>query len=61
MIDFPGTTIADIHHHIIAIFKKKPNYIIVYVGTNDVTITFRTCREVLHALLQLKNTFFNTQ
>ena len=49
--DFRGVTLADINHHIIPILKKKPNVIILHVGTNSVS---RTSREILNDLLQIK-------
>ena len=49
--DFRGATLADINHHIIPILKKKPNVIILHVGTNSVS---RTSREILNDLLQIK-------
>ena len=49
MHDLRGAKKADIHHHMILIFKKKPIYIILNVGTNDATS--RVTRKILNALL----------
>ena len=48
--DFRVVTIADIFHHIIPIFEKNSDYIIIHVGSND--STFRTSHEILDAFLQ---------
>ena len=46
--DFRRATLADINHHI-PILKKKPDVIILHVGTND--SVSRTSREILDDLL----------
>ena len=51
--DFRGATLVDINHHIIPILKKKPDVIILHVGTND--SVSRTSRQILDDLLQLKS------
>ena len=56
--DFRGATLADFNHHIIPILKKKPDVIILHVGTND--SVSRTSREILDDLLQLKSAFTKT-
>ena len=56
--DFRGATLADINHHIIPILKKKPDVIILHVGTND--SVSRTSREILDDLLQLKSAITKT-
>ena len=56
--DFRGATLADINHHIIPILKKKPDVVILHVGTND--SVSRTSREVLDDLLQLKSAITKT-
>ena len=50
---FRGATFADINHHIIPVLKKKPDVIILNIGTND--CVSRTSREILDDLLQLKS------
>ena len=50
--DFRCATLADINHHIIPILKKKPNVIILHVGTNGSVC--RTSHEILDDLLQIK-------
>ena len=52
--DFRGATIGDLKHHIIPIIRKKPDYLILHIGTNDAVN--RTSREILDDILQLKNT-----
>ena len=56
--DFEGATLAYINHHIIPIIKKKPDVIILHVGTNDFVL--RTSREILNDLLQLKSAITKT-
>ena len=51
--DFRSATIANFNHNIIPIIKKKPDVIILLVGTND--SVSRTSREILDDLLQLKS------
>ena len=47
-----GSILVDINHHIIAILKK-PDVIILHVGTND--FVSRTSQEILDDFLQLKS------
>ena len=56
--DFRGVTLADINYHIIPILKKKPDVIILHVGTND--SVSRTSREILDDMLQLKSAITKT-
>ena len=51
--DFRSAILANVNHHIIPIIKKKPDVIILLVGTND--SVSRTSREILDDLLQLKS------
>ena len=51
--DFRGANLAYINQHIIPILKKKPDVIILHIGTND--SVSRTPREILDDLLQLKS------
>ena len=56
--DFRGATLADINHHVIPILKKKPDVIILHVGTND-SVSRILC-EILNDLLQLKSVITKT-
>ena len=56
--DFRGATLADINHHIIPILTKKPDVIILHVGTNE--SVSRISREVLDDLLQLNSAITKT-
>ena len=56
--DFRGATFADTNYHIIPILKKKPDVIILHVGTND-SVSRKSC-EILDDLLQLKSTITKT-
>ena len=53
-----SATLADINHHIIPILKKKPDVIILHVGTND--SVSRKSHEILDDLLQLKRAITKT-
>ena len=33
--DFRGATIDDLKHHLVPLLKKKPEHIILHIGTND--------------------------
>ena len=33
---FPGATISDMYHYLIPLLEKKPDHVILHVGTNDV-------------------------
>ena len=50
---FPGSTIDDMYFNIIPVIKKKPDFLILHVGTNDA----KTCSEteILDKLLKLKH------
>ena len=56
--DHSSATIDDLHHHIIPILKRKPDHIIIHVGTNDAVS--KTSRQILDDLLQLKNEVLKT-
>ena len=58
IFDHSSATIDDLHHHIIPILKRKPDHIIINVGTNDAV--FKTSRQILDDLLQLKNEILKT-
>ena len=49
---FPGATIDDMKHYLIPILAKKPDHIILHVGTNDATNS--EGRVIVDKLLQLK-------
>ena len=50
---FAGARIEDINQYIIPINKKKPDYLILHVGKNDLTIN--TSKEIVSYLLILKS------
>ena len=56
--DHSSATIDGLHHHIIPILKRKPDHIIIHVGTNDAVS--KTSRQILDDLLQLKNKILKT-
>ena len=33
---FPGTTISDMYHFLIPLLEKKPDHVILHIGTIDV-------------------------
>ena len=56
--DFRGATIDDLKHHLVPLLKKKPEHIILHIGTNDAVS--KTSRQILDELLQLKQYIINT-
>ena len=56
--DFRGATIDDLKHHLVPLLKKKPEHIILHIGTNDAVS--KTSRRILDDLLQLKQNIINT-
>ena len=50
--DFRGATIDDLRYHLVPLLKKKPEHIILHIGTNDAVS--KTSRRILEELLQLK-------
>ncbi|XP_057309426.1 uncharacterized protein LOC130647547 [Hydractinia symbiolongicarpus] len=55
---FPGARVEDMFHYVKPLLQKKPDKIILHVGTNN-TIN-ETSRQILDKLLSLK-TFINTK
>ena len=49
--DFRGATIGELKHHLVPLLKKRPEHIILNIGTNDA---------VSKTLLQLKQYIINT-
>ena len=56
--DFRGATIDDLKHHLVPLLKKKPEHIILHIGTSDAVS--KTFRQILDKLLQLKQYIINT-
>ena len=53
-----SATIDDLKHHLVPLLKKKPEHIILHIGTNDAVS--KTSRQILDELLQLKQYIINT-
>ena len=49
---FSGARINDMNHHLMPIIAKRPDYLILHVGTNDATT--KTFRKIIDDLLILK-------
>ena len=49
---FSGARIEDLNHYIVPIIKNKPDYLILHVGTNDVTPN--SSRKIVDNLLMLR-------
>ena len=47
-----GARINDMNHHLMPVIAKRPNYLILHVGTNDATTN--TSRKIIDGLLMLK-------
>ena len=56
--DFRGATSDDLKHHLVPLLKKKPEHIILHIGTNDAVS--KTSRQIPDELLQLKQYIINT-
>ena len=52
---FPGATCSDMYHCLVPILERKPDHVILLVGTNDVTHYEVT--EIVDKLLKLKSFF----
>ena len=50
---FPGATCSDMYHYLVLILEKKPDHVILHVGTNDVAHYEGT--ETVEKLLELKS------
>ena len=50
---FPGAKIKDIYHYAIALLEKKPENIILHLGTND--IPYKSDTHILKDLFELKD------
>ena len=48
---FPGSTVDDMFFNVVPVLKKRPNYLIIHVGTNNAT---NHTSENLDKLLKLK-------
>ena len=49
---FPGARIKDIYHYLIPILEKKPEHLILHVGTNDAADSSH--QQIVNDLLALK-------
>ena len=49
---FSNARINDMNHHLTPIIAKRPNYLILHIGTNDATTN--TSRKIIGDLLMLK-------
>ena len=49
---FSVARINDMNHHLMPIIAKRPDYLILHVGTNDATTN--TSRKIIDDLLMLK-------
>ena len=49
---FSGARINDMNHHLMPIIAKRPDYLILHVGSNDATTN--TSRKIMEDLLMLK-------
>ena len=50
---FPGAKIKDMYHYVIPLLKKKPENIILHVGTNDAP--YKSDTDILKDLIDLKD------
>ena len=50
----PGATIDDMRHHLTALLRKKPTYVILHVSTNDAHDEAKNPEDIFDELLDLK-------
>ena len=55
--DVRGVTIDNLKHHLLHLLKKKPEHIMLHIGTNDAVS--KMSRQILDELLQLKQYILN--
>ena len=49
---FPGSKIEDMYHHAIPLLEKKPENLILHLGTNDAP--YKSDTDILKDLIELK-------
>ena len=50
----PGATIEDMRHHLTALLRKKPTYVILHASANDAPNENKTAEGIYYELLDLK-------
>ena len=60
--DFRGTTMSNLKHQVVSIFKKKPTFIIIPAGTNDATLeNLLELRQEIMKLFRIAKFFYTSQ
>ena len=50
----PGATIDDMRHHLTALLRKKPTYVVLHASANDAPNENKTAEGIYNELLDLK-------
>ena len=50
----PGATVGDMHHHLTALLRKKPTYVVIHAGTNDSVNEEKSSGDIFNEIVELK-------
>lgn len=50
----PGATVGDMKHHLTALLRKKPSYIVIHAGANDAPDESKSAEDIVGELMDLK-------
>ena len=51
----PGATLQDMGHHLTALLRKRPTYVLLHAGTNDAPDKDKTAESIFQEILDLKS------
>ena len=51
----PGATVQDMGHHLTALLRKKPTYVLIHAGTNDTPDEDKTAEDIFRDIINLKS------
>jgi hypothetical protein len=51
----PGATVQDMGHHLTALLRKKPSYVLIHAGTNDIPDEDKTAEDIFRDIINLKS------
>ena len=51
----PGATVQDMGHHLTALLRKKPSYLLIHVGTNDAPDEEKRAEDIFNDIINLKS------
>ena len=50
----PGATVGDMRHHLTALLRKKPTYVLIHASTNDAPDEDKSAVDIYNELISLK-------